>query len=118
MEVMGGQIGVCIYTYIYVCMCVYIHIHTHTHTHKEWDWVRLIDDTLPVWTSEVRFLEFFQYLNTLHDSVKCTCETENDNKLAIFDILIIYKSEQKVDIKQQSTGNQQLQIDTFTSHRP
>ena len=55
----------------------------------EWDWVRLIDDALSVWESEERFLQFFEYLNTLHENVKWTCETEKDKHLAIFDILII-----------------------------
>ena len=54
-----------------------------------WDWVRLIDDTLSVWQSENVFLEFFEYLNTLHPSIKWTNETEKDNKIAIFDILIL-----------------------------
>ena len=56
---------------------------------QEWDWVRLVDDTLSVWKSEERFLQFFEYLNTLHENVKWTCETEKDKRLAIFDILII-----------------------------
>jgi hypothetical protein len=54
-----------------------------------WDWVRLIDDTLPVWESEEIFLEFFEYLNNLHDSIKWTYEVEKDNKIAMFDILIL-----------------------------
>ena len=54
-----------------------------------WDWVRLIDDTLSVWESEEIFLEFFEYLNNLHDSIKWTYEVEKDNKIAIFDILIL-----------------------------
>ena len=49
----------------------------------------IIDDTLSVWASKDRFLEFFQYLNTLQDNVKWTCKTETNNKLAIFDLLII-----------------------------
>ena len=36
---------------------------------QEWDWERLIDDTLSVWESEERFLQFFEYLNTLHENV-------------------------------------------------
>ena len=35
-----------------------------------WDWVRLIDDKLSVWESEEIFFEFFDYLNTLHESIK------------------------------------------------
>ena len=54
-----------------------------------WDWVRLIDDTLSVWQSENIFLDFFGYLNTLHPSIKWTNETENKNKIATFDILIL-----------------------------
>ena len=54
-----------------------------------WDWVRLIDDTLSVWESEEIFLEFFEYLNTLHESIKWTNEVEKDKKIAIFDILIL-----------------------------
>ena len=57
-----------------------------------WDWVRLIDDTLAVWESEEIFLDFFEYLNSLHPHVKWTNETEKDNKLAIFDIIIIRTS--------------------------
>ena len=54
-----------------------------------WDWVRLVDDTLSVWQSENIFLEFFEYLNTLHPNIKWTNETEKDNKIAIFYILIL-----------------------------
>ena len=54
-----------------------------------WDWVRLIDDTLSAWESEDIFQEFFEFLNTLHDSIKWTCETEKDKTIAIFDIRII-----------------------------
>ena len=61
----------------------------HSIWSKEWDWVRLIDDTLSVWESEEKFLNFFEYLNTLHDNIKWTCETEKDNCLAIFDMQII-----------------------------
>ena len=45
-----------------------------------WDWVRLIDDTLSVWESEEIFLEFFEYLNNLHDSIKWTYEVERDKQ--------------------------------------
>ena len=41
------------------------------------------------WKSEEIFLEFFEYLNNLHDSIKWTYEVEKDNKIAIFDILIL-----------------------------
>ena len=51
--------------------------------------VRLFDDTVSVWKSEETFLNFFEYLNTLHDSMKWTNEAEKDNKFAIFDIIII-----------------------------
>ena len=61
----------------------------HSIWSKEWDWVRLIDDTLSVWESEEKCLNFFKCLNTLHDNIKWTCETEKDNCLAIFDIQII-----------------------------
>jgi len=54
-----------------------------------WEWVQLIDDTLSVWEYEEIFLEFFEYLNNLHDSIKWTYEVEKDNKIAIFDILIL-----------------------------
>ena len=54
-----------------------------------WDWVRLIDDTLSVWESKEKFLEFFEFLNTLHPDIKWTNETEEVGKIAIFDILII-----------------------------
>jgi len=54
-----------------------------------WDWVRLNDDSLSVWESEEMFLEFFEYLNNLHNSIKWTNEVEKDNKIAIFDILIL-----------------------------
>ena len=55
----------------------------------KWDWVRLIDDTLSVWESKDIFLDFFAFLNTLHPGIQWTYEMEEDNKLAIFDILII-----------------------------
>ena len=42
-----------------------------------------------VWDWENIFLDFFGYLNTLHPSIKWTNETEKDNKIAIFDILIL-----------------------------
>ena len=51
--------------------------------------MRLIDDTLSVWESKLQFLEFFAFLNTLHPSIKWTNETEEDGKIAIFDIQII-----------------------------
>ena len=64
-------------------------IATHPKWGPIWDWVRLIDDTLSVWESEETFLEFFEYLNTLHESIKWTNEVEKDNMIPIFDILII-----------------------------
>jgi len=39
--------------------------------------------------SEEVFLEFFEHLNNLHASIKWTYEVEKDNKIAIFDILIL-----------------------------
>jgi hypothetical protein len=54
-----------------------------------WGWVRLIDDTLSVWESKEKFLEFFEFLNTLHPGIKWTNETEEAGKIAIFDILNI-----------------------------
>ena len=54
-----------------------------------WDWVWLIDDTLSGWEPEEFFLEFFEFLNTLHDCIKLTNERAKDYKIAIFDILII-----------------------------
>ena len=45
-------------------------IATHPKWGPIWGWVRLIDDTLSVWESEETFLEFFEYLNTLHESIK------------------------------------------------
>ena len=62
-----------------------------------WDWVRLIDDTLSVWTSKEVFLEFFEFLNTIHEGIKWTNETEEDNKLNIFDIQIIRTEEGKYE---------------------
>ena len=56
------------------------------------DCVRLIDDTLAVRESEEIFLDFFEYSNSLHPHVKWTNKTEKDNKLAIFDIVIIRTS--------------------------
>ena len=53
-----------------------------------WDWVRLIDDTLSAWESKEVFVEFFEFLNTIHAGIKWTNEMEEDNKLAIFDIQI------------------------------
>jgi len=64
-------------------------IKKHKKWKKIWDWARLIDDTLSAWESEEIFLEFFQYLNTIHPGIKWTNETEKDGKLAIFDILIM-----------------------------
>ena len=64
-------------------------IATHPKWGPIWDWVRLIDDTLSVWESEETFLEFFEYLNTLHESIKWTNEVEKDNMIPSFDILII-----------------------------
>jgi hypothetical protein len=64
-------------------------IKKHKKWKKIWDWARLIDDTLSAWESEEIFLEFFQYLNTIHSGIKWTYETEIDGKLAIFDILIM-----------------------------
>ena len=34
-----------------------------------WDWVQLIEYIMSGWEAEEIFLEFSQYLNTLHDSV-------------------------------------------------
>jgi hypothetical protein len=64
-------------------------IKKHKKWKKIWDSARLIDDTLSAWESEEIFLEFFQYLNTIHPGIKWTNETEKDGKLAIFDILIM-----------------------------
>jgi hypothetical protein len=61
------------------------------------DWCRLIDDTLSKWPSKEEFLEFHSYINTLHPTVKWTYELEEDNQLAIFDILLI-KDKDKLEM--------------------
>ena len=64
-------------------------IREHPIWKKHWDWVRLIDDTFSTWDSEELFDEFFEFLNTLHQGIKWTCEKEKEGKLAIFDIQIM-----------------------------
>ena len=44
----------------------------------------------------MQFLEFFAFLNTLHPNIEWTHETEEDGKIAIFDIQII-QTEQGYD---------------------
>jgi len=48
--------------------------------------VRLIDDTLSVWESKDTFLDFFDFLNTLHPGIQWTNEMEEEGKIAIFDV--------------------------------
>ena len=72
-------------------------IQNHPKWGQIWDWVRLIDDTLSVWTSKEVFLEFFEFLNTIHDGIKWTNETEEENSLNIFDIQIIRTEEGKYE---------------------
>jgi len=64
-------------------------IREHPIWKKHWDWVRLIDHTFSTWDSEELFDEFFEFLNTLHQGIKWTCEKEKEGKLAIFDIQIM-----------------------------
>ena len=54
-----------------------------------WDWVRLIDDTLFAWESIDQFMQFYDFLNNIHPTIKWTYELEEQGKLPIFDILII-----------------------------
>ena len=78
-----------------------------------WDWVRLIDDTLSAWESEDIFQEFFEFLNSLHHSIKWTCETEKKKTIAIFDIRIIRTD---TATQQQFTENQQPQTNILITH--
>ena len=78
-----------------------------------WDWVRFIDDTLSAWESEDIFQEFFEFLNSLHHSIKWTCETEKDKRLQF---LTFELSELTPATQQQFTENQQPQTDIFITH--
>jgi hypothetical protein len=69
-------------------------ISNHPKWGEMWDWCRLIDDTLSKWPSKEEFLEFHNFINTLHPTIKWTYETEEENKLAIFDVLIIKKEDE------------------------
>ena len=82
----------------------------------KWYWVRLIDDTLSVWESKSHFLECFAYLNTLHPNIKWTHETEEDGKIAIFDIQII-QTEQGYDttVYRKKSASDRYTLHFFTS---
>ena len=49
---------------------------------------RYVDDTFCLFENEIDAKLFFDYLNTRHDIIKFTFETEQDNKIPFLDILI------------------------------
>ena len=84
---MGGPLSRCLADLI-IENKIEKQISEHTIWGPKWDWVRLIDDTLSVWESKDTFLDFFDFLNTLHPGIQWTNEMEEGGKNAIFDVLI------------------------------
>ena len=84
---MGGPLSRCLADLI-IENKIEKQISEHPTWGPKWDWLRLIDDNLSVWESKETFLDFFDFLNTLHPGIKWTNEMEEEGKIAIFDILI------------------------------
>ena len=78
----------------------------------------MIDDTLSVWTSKEVFLEFFNFLNTIHEGIKWTNETEEDNKLNIFNIQIIRTEEGKYETAVYRKSQLVIDIFILPLHKP
>ena len=51
-------------------------------------WFRYVDDTFTTFDSKNNANEFFNFLNSRHDSIKFTIEFEEDNKIPFLDILL------------------------------
>ena len=49
---------------------------------------RFMDDTFLLFSNPEHVRKFFEYINSRHENMKFTYETENDNKLAFLDVLV------------------------------
>ena len=59
--------------------------------------VRYVDDTLAVFESEEEADRFLNYLNSLHPSIKFTCDKEISNEPPLLDLLLMKNSDTSVD---------------------
>ena len=76
---------------------------------KFWLWWRFIDDIFLVWLhGEEKLLEFIDYLNGSHHSIKFTAEWSND-RINFLDVQVIRKSKGLVtDLYSKPTDTHQL----------
>ena len=52
-------------------------------------WFRYVDDTFVVWSHGPKKLqEFLQHINSIHENIQFTMETEENNKIAFLDVLL------------------------------
>lgn len=81
-------------------------------------WFRYVDDIFTVFTGTRKELDsFLQYLNTIHNCIKFTCEIEQNNCLPFLDLLITInenKFEFEIYRKPSATDN----IIPFSSNHP
>jgi hypothetical protein len=61
-----------------------------TADHKLAKWLRYIDDTFVVWPrGSARLQQFLHHLNSIRPTIKFTMETEANDTLPFFDILVM-----------------------------
>lgn len=64
-----------------------------TANYKPKIWYRYVDDTFVVWShGREKLEEFLQHINSIHENIKFTMETENEKmELAFLDVLVTRK---------------------------
>lgn len=52
-------------------------------------WFRYVDDTFVIWShGPEKLQEFLQHINSIHENIQFTMETEENNKIAFLDVLL------------------------------
>ena len=70
-------------------------LHTAVRRHN---YKRYVDDTFVIFNSKEKANKFLDYINSRHEKIKFTMETESNNKLPFLDLLI-KRTDNKIDIE-------------------
>src|SRR5882724_1234909 len=81
-------------------------------------WARYVDDTCTVFkpTRTTKFEKFFEFLNSIHPTLKFTFENEENNALNFLDVTILRNNNQlKFKVYRKETNNDRY-IDGYSAH--
>ncbi|KAF2890759.1 hypothetical protein ILUMI_15414 [Ignelater luminosus] len=68
-----------------------------TASHKPKLWLRYVDDTFVIWTHGREQLDgFLDHLNSIHQKIKFTMKTEDNNQLPFLDVLVKKRQDESV----------------------